>query len=123
MPTMSLGLDIQHDHIRALQPQLRGGNEQNSHRRRIRKHFRAIENFIVQRDRKHPETEATRPLQQLVRAVVEMVLRVVKGMDMEIDLNPVSIRCAPSLVIAQTIRAGSMPRLEVLLRRSDARPR
>ena len=81
--------DVEQHHIRALQPHLRRLDEQNSHRGGIGEHFRPIENLVVQGDRERAETELARALEELVGGVIEMILRVVEGVDMQIDLDPI----------------------------------
>ena len=81
----------------------------------ISEYLRAIENFLVQSDGERSETEIARPLEQLMRGVIEMILGIVEGVDMEIDLDPIVLL----LVIAidspflhrPSLNAGFRPRL------------
>jgi len=108
-------LDIQEDDIGAFQPHLRCLEKQNAHGGGISEYLRAIENFLVQSDGERSETEIARPLEQLMRGVIEMILGIVEGVDMEIDLDPIVLL----LVIAidspflhrPSLNAGFRPRL------------
>ena len=42
----------------------------------------------MQRDREHAEAKRPRPFEQLMRGVIETILRIIQGMDMEIGLDP-----------------------------------
>ena len=82
---------VQQNRIRALQPHFGRRNEQNPHRRCIRENFRAIEHCIVQRDGEDAETELLRALEQLMRRIIDHILRIVESMDVKIDLDPIVI--------------------------------
>lgn len=103
-------LDIEEHDIGPLQPYLGRLDEENSHRRRLGKHFRSIEDLIVQSDGERAETELARPFQKLVRGIIEMVLRIVEGMDMEIELDPILFPCL-ALRHRLKLDAGFGPRL------------
>src|SRR5207237_550279 len=72
-----------------LKPHFRCGNQENAHVRSVRENLGAIEDGIVKRDRKDPKAERARPVEQFMRGIIERVLGIVEGMDMEIDLDPV----------------------------------
>src|SRR6266446_5316218 len=82
---------VQQNRIRALQPHFGRRNEQNPHRRSIRENFRAIEHCIVQRDGEDAETELLRALEQLMRRIIDHILRIVESVDVKIDLDPIVI--------------------------------
>src|SRR5437588_5439183 len=82
---------VQQNRVRALQPHFGRRNEQNPHRRCIRENFRAIEHCIVQRDGEDTETELLRALEQLMRRIINHILRIVESVDVKIDLDPVFV--------------------------------
>ena len=82
------GLDIEQDNIRSLKTHLRRRDENNSHLRRIRENVRAIEDFIMQRNRERSEAELAGAFQQLMRSVIEPILRIVESMDVQVELDP-----------------------------------
>src|SRR6266699_3611159 len=79
---------VQQNRIRALQPHFGRRNEQNPHCRCIRENFRAIEHCIVQRDGEDTEPELLRALEQLMRRIINHILRIVESVDVKIDLEP-----------------------------------
>ena len=57
--------------------------------------FRIFEDGIVQSDGKDAEAERLRTLEQLVRGIIDHILRVIQGVDVKIDLDPIiGIICA-----------------------------
>ena len=98
--------DVQQDHVRSLEPHLGRLDEQNSHRRGVGENFRSIEDLVMQRNCERAETELAGPLEQLMRGIIEMIFRIVEGVDVEIDLDPVgfcSCSCScPSLHLRQS---------------------
>ena len=82
------GSHIEHNHVRALQTHFRGGNQQNPHRGGIGKHFRSIKDGIVQRDGEHAKAQVVRPLEQLMRGIIDDVLGIIQSVNMEIDFDP-----------------------------------
>ena len=80
--------DIEQNNIRAFEPHFRRRNQQNSHPGGVSENFGPIEDSIVQRDREDAKPEGNRALEQFVRGIVEGVLRVLQGMDMQIELDP-----------------------------------
>jgi len=89
---------VQQNRIRALQTHFSRRYQQNSHRGRIRENFRAIEHRVVQRNGEHTETEQPRTLEQLMRRIIDHVLRIIEGVDVEINFDPV-----PILTLAHTL--------------------
>ena len=83
--------NIQNDHIGAAQANFRRGNKQDPHCCGIREYFRSIKDSVVQRDRESPKTKCTSAVQQLVRRVIDCVLRIIQGVDMQIDLDPIAL--------------------------------
>ena len=79
---------VEQNHVRALEPHFRGRNEENPHPRRIRKNFDTIEDRVMQRDGEDAKAKSHGALEQFVRGIIEGVLRVVQGMDMQIELDP-----------------------------------
>ena len=84
--------DVEQDNVRALQPHLGGRDNQDSHAGGIREDFRAIENGVVQRNREHAKAEVSRPLEELLRRVIEHIFRIVQRVNVEIDLDPIGVR-------------------------------
>ena len=84
--------DVEQNDVCPLQSNLGGRDDQHSHAGGIRENFRAIENGVVQRNREHTKPERPGPLEELVRRVIERVLRIVERMEVEIDLDPLGIR-------------------------------
>ena len=87
--------DIQEYHIRALEPHLGRLDEHDPHRRGVGEHFRPIENLFVQGDGEGTETKLPRALKQLVGGVIEVILRIVESVDMQIDLDPLLVPGIP----------------------------
>src|SRR5439155_27042301 len=53
--------------------------------------FRTIENGVMQRNREHAKPERSGPFEELMRGIIERVLRIVERVDVEIDLDPIVI--------------------------------
>src|SRR4029079_5812858 len=111
------------------QTHFRCRKEQDSHFRRLRENFGLIENLVVQGNGEGAEAEIARALEQLMRSIVEVVLRIVESVNMEIDLDPFLFRSLLLLMIVPllvldlfsaghlgTLNAVFTPRL-LLLRR------
>src|SRR5205085_12664845 len=121
-------LNIEQDDVGAFQPHFRRLKEENSHGRGVRKNLRPIEHLVVQGNGKRAKSEIARALEQLMRGVVEMILGVIQGVDVEIDLDPILLRSGLELVVLLlllvldhfssrhrlSLNAGSRPRSELL---------
>ncbi len=83
-----VGRDIQQNDVRAFETNFGSGNQENAHAGRVRENFRAIENGIVQGDSENAKAERAGPFKKLMRGVIQNVLRIVEGVDMEIELDP-----------------------------------
>ena len=81
--------DVEKDNVGALQTNFGRGNEENSHFSGIGENFSAIEDSIVQRDGEHPEAQHASAFEQLMRGVIDFVFRIVEGVNMEIELDPI----------------------------------
>ena len=79
---------IQQNHVRAFEADLGRGDQKNAHARRVRENFRAVENRIVERDSENAKAKRTRPFKELMRGIIQRVLRIVEGVDVEICLDP-----------------------------------
>src|SRR5206468_12323399 len=53
------------------------------------KNLRPIKDRVVQRDGKDGETEPSRSSQEFVRRIIELVLGIVEGVNVEIELDPI----------------------------------
>src|SRR5207253_8396266 len=62
--------------------------------------FRPIEDRVVQRDREYTEAELFRALEQLVRRVIDHILRIVERVNMKVDLDPVSVTLTHAFAFA-----------------------
>ena len=82
-------LNIEEHDVRSLEPHFGRLDKENSHRGGIGKDFRAIKNRVMQSDREHAEPESGGPLEELMRAVIERILGIIEGVDVEIDFDPV----------------------------------
>ena len=108
-------LNIEKNDVGPFEPHLGRLDKENSHRGGIGKDLRPIENLIVEGDGKRPEAEFACAFQELVGGVIQMILRVVERVDMEIELDPI-------LFFRFSIRhwwkldAGCTPRLRLLWR-------
>jgi hypothetical protein len=105
-------LNIEKNDIGSFEPHLGRLDKENSHCGRIGKDLRPIENLIVEGNGKCAKAESARAFQELVGSVIEMILRVVERVDMEIELDPI-------LFLRFSIRhwwkldAGCTPRLRL----------
>ncbi len=80
---------IKKDNVRPFDPHLSGGNQQNSHGRRVSENFRTIEDRIMQGDCQDAEPELARPLEKLMGRVIDDVLGVIQRVDVQIHFDPV----------------------------------
>lgn len=87
---------IQHDYISTLEPYFCCGDEQNSHRRGVREHLLSIKHGIVKSDGEDTEAQRLGALEQLVRGIIDHILRIIERMDVKIDFHPIRL-CALAL--------------------------
>src|SRR6266550_5322124 len=80
---------IEKNNIRALDPHFGGGNKENFQPLGSGKNLRPIKNRVVQGNGEDGETESPRPSQKFVRRIIQFVLRIIEGVDMEIELDPI----------------------------------
>jgi hypothetical protein len=80
--------DVQQNYVGAFKTNLSRRDQKDAHAGRVREHFRAVKNRVVKGDGENPKAKAAGPLQELMRGVIERVLRIVERMDMEIELHP-----------------------------------
>ena len=76
------------NYIRSFESHFRRGNQKNPHARRVGKNFRAIEDGIMKGNGEDPKTESDSTLQQLMGGIIERVLRIVEGVEVEIKFDP-----------------------------------
>src|SRR6266536_6552401 len=80
---------IEKNNIRALDPHFGGGNKENFQPPGSGKNLRPIKDRVVQGDGEDGETEPSRSSQEFVRRIIEFVLGIVEGVNVEIELNPI----------------------------------
>ena len=56
----------------------------------IGKDLRPIKNRVVQGNGEDGETESPRPSQKFVRRIIQFILRIIEGVNMEIELDPIA---------------------------------
>src|SRR6266581_7263867 len=81
---------IEKNNIRALDPHFGGGNKENFQPLGSGKNLRPIKDRVVQRDGKDGETEPPRPSQEFVRRIIQFVLGIVEGANVEVELDPIA---------------------------------
>ena len=82
---------VEQNDVGALETNLGGGNEKNAHPGSIREDLRAIENGVVQSNSEDAKPERTGALEQLMRRVIERILRIVERVNVEVDLDPIDL--------------------------------
>src|SRR4030095_2397049 len=84
--------DIQHNNIRALYPHFRSGAQENPESLGIGENLRPIKDRIVQSNGEDRKAEAACPRQEFVRRIIQFVLRIIEGVNMKIELDPIRLR-------------------------------
>ena len=79
---------VEQDHIRAFQPQFGCRDQQDTHFRGLSEDVRAIKDLVVQGNRKRSEAEFASAFEQLLRGIIKMISRVIEGVNMQIELDP-----------------------------------
>ena len=118
------GSNVQENNVCALEPHFRCLDQKDAHFRRIGEHVRAIKDLVMQGDGERAETELARTFQKLMRGVIEMILRIVEGVNVEIELNPVLLPHFLLLLLHGfgSLAASFTPRLQLLCRAQPNEP-
>src|SRR2546423_9731956 len=74
--------NIEEHDIGPFQSHFRGRDEEDVHRGRVGKDARLIENFVMQGNREGAETKRARAFEQLMRGIIEVVLGILKRVNM-----------------------------------------
>src|SRR5690242_1175916 len=83
--------NIEQDDIGPFESHLSCLNEENSHPLSGRENLRPIEYRVVQCDRERAEAEARGAFQQLASGIIEPILRVLEGVNVQIEFHPLSL--------------------------------
>ena len=81
--------DIKQNNVGPLETNFRGGNEKNSHPGSIGKHFRAIEDSVVQSNSEDAKPERAGAFEQFMRRIIERVFRIFERVNVEIEFDPI----------------------------------
>ncbi len=81
-------LDIEQDNVGSFQSHFGGRNEDDAHGVGVGEDFRPVENFIVICNGERAKAELAGAFEKLMRRVIELILRIVEGVDVQIDLDP-----------------------------------
>ena len=80
---------IEDYNVCSFQANFRRRNQQDSHFPGIRENFGPIEDGIMQGDGEHVKSQHARAFEQLMRGVIDLVLGIVQGVDVQIEFDPV----------------------------------
>lgn len=86
-----LGAHVKQNNVRAPEANFRSRNKQDPHLRGMRKNLFMIKNRVMQGDCQNTKAQRPRALQKLVRRIVDDVLRIIVGVNVEINFDPLAL--------------------------------